>query len=445
VPHDDRWWNRFALISIVAGVIVRVVAVVLHPPLNYDYSDIHGYVTRAMRLADGVHLNRFDTFFPPGTHILLALPFKIFGTGRTGLWAASVLWVLLSSAVPLLAWRFALRVMSPKAAAVTAALCAFWPIYIAYGGYFMSEIPSVVALLATLCLAFRVRDETGTRRIFFAAATGVVAGASLAIRPQLGLNVAIAAVTMFGVRRSARAAAAAVVGLAIPLAAVLALNFSAAHTFVGLSENGGLNFFQGHCPVHDVRTSKAAVGELDFASPVVVQENRGRDYDFPGHIAWEQSFFFRQGLDCIRSDGIGHVVVLARNVADLGITSVPWPPSTDPGLHRFVKPANLVFSWTLPSIIVLAIAYASGRRKEVRRAATGAGWADRPGLLVAHLLCVFPTAIVFYGDPRFRVPYDVFGLGLAAMLAVAVLDRRRTTGLPDADAGVPYSLSGEDA
>jgi 4-amino-4-deoxy-L-arabinose transferase-like glycosyltransferase len=411
---DRRSWDRFAIVSIAAGAALRAVfGLLIHPPLDYVYSDMQGYVTRAVRLADGVTLNRFDAFFPPGTHIVMALPLRIFGTGRAGMWAASVLVLLLSCAVPLLAWRCATRLMTPKAAAITALLTAFWPLYVIYGGFFLSEIPSVASLLLTLWLAFRVRETDGRRRALFALATGLSAGAALAIRPQLVLNVAIAAVTMFGVRRSIRVAGAAALGLVIPLAAVLALNSHAAGRFVGISENGGLNFFQGHCPVNSVRTSKPGVGVLEFGSPVVEQLQRGREYFFNDHIAWEQSFFVRRGLDCIRDDGIGHVTVLMRNVADLGITSVPWPPSEERGLRRFVRPANLAFSWLLPSLIVASVALARSRRAS----------AGHPMLLVAHLICVFPTAVIFYGDPRFRVPYDVFGLGLFAILLVTFTSR----------------------
>src|SRR5437867_3245912 len=107
---EHRRWTRVALAAIGGGSILRIVfGLWLHPPLDFVFSDAQGYVTRATRLATGATLNRFDTFFPPGTHILLALPLRIFGTGRTGLWAASVLWVLLSCAVPVLAWRFVLR------------------------------------------------------------------------------------------------------------------------------------------------------------------------------------------------------------------------------------------------------------------------------------------------------------------------------------------------
>src|SRR2546427_3618080 len=109
-----RTWDRFAAVSIAGGAVLRAVFTLwIHPPLDYVYSDMGGYVTRAVRLATGARLNRFDTFYPPGTHIVLSLPLRIFGTGRAGMWAASILMLLISCSVPLLAWRFATRLMTP--------------------------------------------------------------------------------------------------------------------------------------------------------------------------------------------------------------------------------------------------------------------------------------------------------------------------------------------
>src|SRR5215210_4830851 len=78
-------WDRIALVSILTGVIVRIVwGLALHPPFDYLYSDMGGYVERAQRLATGAELLRFDAFFPPGTHMLLAAPMTLFGTERRG-------------------------------------------------------------------------------------------------------------------------------------------------------------------------------------------------------------------------------------------------------------------------------------------------------------------------------------------------------------------------
>jgi len=429
VPQSEREavrWGRVALVSIGAGTVLRaIVGLWLHPPFNYVYSDAEGYVLRAVRLVTHAKLNRFDTFYPPGTHLLLAIPLKLFGTGRAGGWAASVLWFALSSAVPFLAWRFALRVMSAKAAAVTTILCAAWPLFVTYGAFFMSEVPSLFFLLLTLVLAFKVRESAGARRVAFGLVAGLAGGVTLAMRPHVTLNILIAIGTMLGARRSARVAAAIALGLAIPVAGAVALNTHAAGRFVGLSGNAGLNFFQGHCPVHNVTTQEAGVGVLTFASPVVAQLDRGRDYTFVGHMAWDQGFMVRQGLDCIRADGIKHVEVVARNIADMGATSVPWPPSNEQTMRWFVKPANIAYSWAIPAVIVFAGAYGFERRRAERVVAGYAGQARGTSgthafggtmLLIAHLLCVVPFAIVFAGDPRYRMPTDVFGLGLVAIL-----------------------------
>jgi 4-amino-4-deoxy-L-arabinose transferase-like glycosyltransferase len=413
-----RAWNRLAIGSIVAGSLFRLVwGLFVHPPLNYVFSDMGGYVDRAIHVATGGALSRFDTFYPPGTHLLLALPLWLFGHGRSGLWVASVLWVLLSAMVPLLAWRVALRLTSPPGAAITATLCSIWPLFITYGGFFLSEIPSIVFFLLTLWLAMRASEAAGRSAGFVAALAGLSGGVALAIRPQLILNLAIAGWMLLRKREHrARIATLAGVGLIIPVAAVLALNASAAGRFVGMSENGGLNFFQGHCPVHTVTTGNPSTGFLVFASPVVVENNRGLDYVFPTHLAWEQSYFMRQGMRCIAHDPIGQIAVVARNVADLGITSVPWPQATDRGLRRFVRPTNLVYSALLPSIVVASFFAARRKRRQGRRAGE---W-----VLIAHLLAVLPTAIVFYGDPRFRVPYDVFGLALVGALVAEMLHQQ---------------------
>src|SRR4029077_11146069 len=153
-----------------------------------------------------------------------------------------------------------------------------------------------------------------------------------------------------------------------------------------------------------------------LASPVAVENDRGIDYVFPTHFAWEQSYFIRQGLRCMKQNPVGQIAVVARNVADLGITSVPWPQSEYRSLRLFVKPTNFIYSVALPSILVASMFL--GLQKGPRRYRQGE-W-----ILIVSLLAVLPTAVIFYGDPRFRVPYDVFGLALVGSLASAWLDRR---------------------
>src|SRR5215211_7609298 len=378
----ENRWDRIALVSILTGVIVRIVwGLVLHPPFDYLYSDMGGYVERAQRLAAGAGLQRFDAFFPPGTHMLLAAPMTLFGTERAGLWAGAVLWCALSSAIPFFAWRLARLLLSPAAAALTTLLCAFWPLYITYGGYFTSETPSLAFLLASLWAGYGAGRLSGRTAGWLGLAAGLLGGVAIVNRPQLILNLAVLAVPMlFRLRRQALAFAGIVVGSAAILAGAVWYNSAAAGKPTGLSENAGLNFWIGQCDVHDVTTVDPARNiSYSFGNPVWAQLERGGTYYFEGYMVWDQGFFYEMGLRCIEKDGLGHVRILARNVLNMSATTVPWPQVTEDGQRAVVRVSNLGYSLLVPLV-----------------------------------------AIFFFGDPRVRSTYDVFGL---ALLAARIADR----------------------
>jgi len=62
-------------------------------------------------------------------------------------------------------------------------------------------------------------------------------------------------------------------------------------------------------------------------------------------------------------------------------------------------------------------------------------------MLLGQLSLALVTAVVYFGDPRFRVPFDVFGLALAASL---IADRVAPPGpIPATDPGVGGHLAPE--
>src|SRR5918994_6525159 len=300
-------WDRIALASVLAGVIVRIIwGLVIHPPLDHLYSDMGAYVARAQRLATGADLQRFDAFFPPGTHMLLAAPMTLFGTARAGLWAGAVLWCVLSAAIPFFAWRFTRLLLTPAAAALTALFCALWPLYITYGGYFTSETPSLALLLASLWAGYRAVRLSGWQAGWLGLTAGLLGGVAVANRPQLILNLAVLVVPLlFRLRRQTLALTGIVAGTAVILTGTVLHNSAAAGKPTGLSENAGLNFWMGQCDVHDVETVDPARNlTFQFGNPVWTQLGRGGSYYFEGHLVWDQGFFYVMGLQCIERDGL---------------------------------------------------------------------------------------------------------------------------------------------
>lgn len=406
----DRW-DTVAIAAVLGGAVAREAwGVVAHPAMDYVYSDMAGYVDRARRLVDGAPLSRFDTLFAPGTHLLVALPMWVFGTGRSGLLVASMLWAAMSAVTPFLAWRVARHLLSPAAAAVATVLVAASPLAVAYSGFFTSETPSTALLLAVVLLALTAASVDGRGRDLVGVALGLAGGALVAVRPQLALNAAFAVVPLLVVwRRHLRLLGIAVVAGAVVLAPVLAINAAAGAGPGRISTYDGMNFFLGHCDVHSLTTGLPSTGRWDVASPVAIQQHRGYDVFVPDHLPWDSGWYFRAGWRCIRHDGIGHARDVARSVTDLTVTSVPWPLSEGGWMRRVALVANVAIC---AAVAVALVAALSLRRR--RRLRDGRGI----GTLAVHLALLVPTGVLFLGEPRFRVPYDPFALMIVAAVGV---------------------------
>lgn len=402
--RQDR---RVAHVAIAGGICARAIyGLFLHPPLDHVTSDMAGYVQRAQRLGGGGVIPRIDYFMPPGTQLLLSLPMHIFGVGRAGLWGATVLWFLLSSAYPWLAWRWATQVLPPRGATMVAVCCALSPLAILYGGWFSSELPAMVLLPAVLLLMGRA--AAGNRPSGYAA--GAATAVLVVVRQQFVLNIVVVVVAVFAAY-SARHSGAIFLrmlgGASVATVAIVALAappWQVQGTWVPLTgENGGLNFFYGHCDARKLTTP-----ELFFVNPVREQRGTGTDVTV-ARRATEQGWFFERGLDCLKERPGRAIVLAARNVADLTATSIPFPPWTEGGPVLLVaETVNMLFCLLLVGLLVVA-APAIRRDRTVR-------------LLYAHLGCLVLVALLFLGEPRYRIPYDLFGW---ALLGWVVADRER--------------------
>lgn len=432
-PGEGRW-TTIAVAAIVGGAVLRLVwGLAIHPPYEHLTSDMLGYVERASRLAGGTELTRADAFYPPGTHMLLAIPYKLFGDDPGGMRAAALLWGALSSLTPLFAWRLAREILGPAAGAITAVLVSAYPLFWLYTGFFLSEGPALTLLLGCLWLASRARRLEGRAAVISAAAAGLLGGAAVANRTNLVLNLVVVALPMLlAARKRHRLRLIAFAGAAAAvLAGVVALNSSAAGQLTGVSENGGLNFFQSHCDARLVTVgSQTGEGSFSFGSPVPFQRSEGTNYAFPNRNPWDEGFFYRQGVNCIRADGIGHIGRLARNLLDATATTTPFPVGDTPFAKTTAEISNVGYSVLWPLIVlggILLVGFGDARRRAGVRQSL---W---------HMACLLPVVLVYDSEPRFRTLYDVFGLMIVAAIAVEVGDRvsRRRSTLAAAHPGDP--------
>ena len=81
------------------------------------------------------------------------------------------------------------------------------------------------------------------------------------------------------------------------------------------------------------------------------------------------------------------------------------------GQRGVVRVSNLAYSFLLPLIVVYSVFIIVRRR--------ASGWSSGEAIMLLQLACVLFVAIMFFGDPRVRSTYDVFGL---ALLAACIAD-----------------------
>ena len=420
-------WDAVARAFIILGAAIRAAWVlVLHSPLDHIYSDAKTYVDTAMHLVQLAQPERFDAFYPPGTRVLMAIPLALIGPDRDGLTAGAVLWTLLSALTPYFMWRYLRLLLPAPAAALGAALCALWPLHIAYAGFFTSETPGLAFLVLSLWVAERSMRFLSTRDGLLA---GLAGGMAAAIRPAFALNLVLAAIPLVRrVRVRVAPLIALAAGSALVLAVVVAHEALIVGHVVGVSENSGVTFYLGHCDIRRVTTGTPETLTYQFQTPVATQLDRGKNAVFPDHQIWDQEFFYAQGLSCIAADGLAHARVIVRNIYDMGLSTIPWPPSNDEGLKQVVSFTNVGYVALLPFIVI-------GTVRKIRRLwPLGAGRAEL--MLLGQLSLALATAIVYFGDPRFRIPFDVFGLALAASLVADLIAPAPLRESAPADPGV---------
>ena len=301
-------------IAVVIGAVLRLVWLhVVRPPGERLFSDMELYVEQARRIAEGGDLRPSDVFQAPGTHLLLAGFFVVFGTGGGGIDAATWGWWAMSSATPLLLGLFVGDLVDRSAGALAAAICALWPLYISYAGYFLGEAPGTFFLALTMFLLVRgARSQTGRKYALWAGA-GAAAGATIAVRPQLAIVfLAAAAFGLLRLRRNWRAVVAAAAAGAVVVGGVVVHNSIAKDQLTGLSGNSSNVFFHGQCHARDLFVVAPNGAYIHTTSSVELQHDRGRDYVFRTPDADLEGFLWRRGFDCIEDHGFGRAALLGR-------------------------------------------------------------------------------------------------------------------------------------
>jgi hypothetical protein len=379
------------LVTIVA-IVPRVwFAVDQHPPGLFIGADMAMYAERAEHLRKDA-LGPADTMTPPGFPLLLALLQVVSPRG----WADLLAWAhaLLGAATCGLVYLIGRRVSASPAVALAASLvAALYVPLIFYGGFVLSETLFAFAVTLSAWLVLRAADVPSWRRC---AAAGLCMGAAAVVHANFAAGLAL--LFVFDRRIAVRVALCAL----LPIALACAFASHLVGHLVGISTNGGVNFFLAHS---DWRS--ACFPASDAIQCIVPRPNALREgpvYVSPGE-AWNDHAFYMLGLKSIVSHPL-RLLVDGRNVTSgLGLTSLDYYPGwmAHPTLlHAFSRS----FFWV--ALLPAAIRAAMLARRGALLESKARFWL---WLLVGQAIAIL---YLYLGDPRIRVPFDPLCLVLAA-------------------------------
>ncbi|WP_437485220.1 glycosyltransferase family 39 protein [Sorangium sp. So ce1014] len=412
-----RWAGRHSLLLAVTALALAVRLVWnlwIHPPGEYVFSDMGGYVARANRLVeDPLARHADEAFFPYGAHYLLAAVKAVFGKDNE---TATAVFQAVTGAFTICFMTATSRRLSgrgwvPRVVGLIGVL--YYPL-ISMGGYYLSEAPYAFFVAASAFYTIRLADE-GRRGDAWL--LGLSMGLGAAVRPQILMAVPFLAAFWLLRRRSLRRIRLPLLArAAIPIALVLAFSAARARYHTGrfslVAQNGALNRVFGRC--HNVKVEAnhnwfgpPSIGDLQRHeqrhpdSLVKLDPAMGLELSIRGTM-WDEDKLHKLAERCIQKTGwLQQARYAVTHVLMLWWYNVTWPDMGQPPFRPIMRAWNGVTMVTLPLPLVVAAALGF-RRRFVRH-----------GLLVMFIVSLFVVAMLYFGDTRFRVPYDSILIVLA--------------------------------
>lgn len=440
--------QRWVFFIFLAALLVRLHwNAQIHPPGDYVYSDMNGYVGRADRMLKEMaqwedytltpwfpvvegfshkfKAHEYSSFFPFGTHWLVAAIKAHHGqdnfeaVGRVYAWLGAIA-VAAAYAVARRASRFP-NVVAPA----VGLLGIFYYPHLSLGGYVLSEIPYCAFFMLTLLFFMRMIDEG---RHIDAWLMGICCAIAMCFRPQILLSGAT--IGLFWVLRRKSVPKLKLVHLIeafVPVAIGLALCASLMKHNTGrsglISENGSFNLVFGRC--HNSKIQSMPDGEghgrVHFRPPPFLQLNSAEKrkaakgetpamildpaiddvLSYKGYIGdREQHMAFVR--ECVKITGPwGQLKYSYTNVALLWRHNIPWP---DSGRKQW---RGVTRWWTARYREFLAIPALLGISLMCFRRTAKAGF------VAANVLAMVILAAIYFGGTRHRTTYDFASIFVA--------------------------------
>ena len=402
----------FIIAIFVLAILIRGIFVfVIHPPEKYLQSDMKSYYSKAVKLSQGQKETIFDSFHPPGTHYLYSVFFRL---SNPFFWI-KIFNILASVAACFFIYESTKLLFNQKSARMALVMSSFNYLFIDLSGYFLSETPFILGLSAMAYFLFKsIKTERQGLRNFYSFLTGLSIILSASFRSCMVLFFPFLCIWWFINRRKYNMKSNLIfysLGFFPLLILMLLRVFALTGKWGEIATYGGQIFYANrvraaHITYYDVENNV----RYGIKSPVFTQKN----YSLTKRLdvgPYDSGFLYREGLKEVRWDMAKAVWYSLENVSDLFYSTVIWPTSDLEGiLPKIIKYYNTVF--------VYLVVFPAGILFIVRLKRMTKSLKIIPYLAI---LIIIIQALVFAGDPRYRVPFDIFFIMLSSYFYSVIL------------------------
>jgi hypothetical protein len=420
-PPDAAADKRFRLAAVACFTLALVLRVYfvrkVQDPGDAIVSDMQRYFNEAADIVLGRPEPPLTAVCkPPGAAWLFALQMKLFGLKAYH--PMALVQALFGAGAPVFSMLAARRIFrapgltGPLAVGLTVAL---WQPLLVFTGYFSSEVPFAFLLTLALWLWIRLL-QTGKGAL----AAGVVTALAYPIRPQIALTVAlVVGLVLLSYKRFAFLGLRKAALFVAPVALSVLLCAGRYHHITGeigliSNNNAVMSFFAStnYQGVLTVLPQKDGTMQAAGFQPPPRTASEGFDPPFkiegqycdPRPLVQEKARILAQTPLTERLFRIG------RNISYLAYRNPLWPESirASTGVrHTLLVAGRYAGAYLLVPLSLAGLALLAFRRNL--------------GLEVAamHILALLYTAAFYFGEQRYRVPYDPV-LILLAVYAILV-------------------------
>ena len=399
------------VLIVITALTLRLTNALFIPWQGSDLvvSDMKGYDRAAMALLEqkplSVHtVERYlfhplgsDTYHPPGYYYFLAGVYALAGHSYL---AVRIAQALVDTLTCLFVYLLGKEAFGEVAGLLAAALAAVYPPLIFYTGVLLTESVSMFLLAGSAWLLLRCVRARQHSRYTFLIVAGLLLGLAIITRSVLLITVPLVLVWLLFVAEhwpgwgmAMRYALALLGPIALVIAPIAIRNYQIHHQFILISTNGGVNFFLGHGGTERLKNQVRNLPEVFSEGQIIGISSRSQTE--------EEAYFYQLGWEYIRRHPIQTIRSLPGKLINMYWASDYWPASD--AQANILRSIDLIF-WKLLLLPLSLIGLLFFRGQVQHRAA----------LLYLLILSTVATPLLFWAQPRFRIPVVPCFIVLAA-------------------------------